>query len=203
MSEWEAINKLISQSMNNIQLELLDSAESVVTELGIDESSILGHIVKKFSNITVNNYLRLLCGNSKKENIITVNARIKKIYPGNKLIVATDIWGGLFAINNGDFDEQFRDIWYFAPDELQWIDLDINYSQFISWICGNTLDDFYKHMRWRGMDYFIKGVSDNQAVLIYPFLWSNECNIEEANKKVVDLYELIEINAKYQKKFFQ
>lgn len=202
MNEWQSIIKLLSESTNKIHIELLDGSTSIVDDLNINESSVLANVLKHISSISINSYLRLLGGDNAKNDILSFNEKIKHIYPGNKLIVANDIWGGLFAVNNGDFAGDVRNIWYFAPDELQWTNLDINYSQFIYWICSENINAFYRDLIWENMEDFIENVDENQAILVYPFLWSKECNIETANKTIVNLMELVEINAEYQKKFF-
>ena len=37
--------------------------------------------------------------------------------------------------------------------------------------------------------------------MIYPFLWSNEIQLEKADKKIVSSEELLKINQEYSKKF--
>lgn len=201
MEQWEIISNLFSKSNNSINIEQLDENVSVIEELKINPDSILGEIVRHVSSLSINSYLRVLGGNRNKNNIFTFNLEIKKIYPGNKLIVANDIWGGLFAINNGDFEDDLRNIWYYAPDELQWINLKIDYSEFISWICSDNINLFYENLMWNDMNDLIFNIDENQAVLIYPFLWSKECNINSADKKIIELAELIKLNADYQNKF--
>lgn len=202
MDEWQSINKILSESPNKILIEFNSDENNIIDSLNINEFSILGNVIKHISIININFYLRLLGGNNNKSNILSFNEEIQSIYPGNKLVIANDIWGGLFAISNGDFVGEFRNIWYFAPDELQWINLNINYSQFISWICSDKINVFYKSFMWNNMNSVIENIDENQAVLIYPFLWSKECKIENADKSIINLIELIKLNAKYQEKFF-
>ena len=40
----------------------------------------------------------------------------------------------------------------------------------------------------------------NKGYLIYPFLWSRECDINTADKKPVDYLELINLNFDFSKK---
>lgn len=46
-----------------------------------------------------------------------------------------------------------------------------------------------------------ESIGEMQAVLFYPFLWSNECTVETASKKIVPLKELIALNAEYAQLF--
>ena len=41
----------------------------------------------------------------------------------------------------------------------------------------------------------------DEMMLIYPFLWAKECNLETATKKVVSSDELIRMNSEYAQKF--
>lgn len=93
-----------------------------------------------------------------------------------------------------------RDIWYFAPDLLEWENLDINYAEFLSWACGSGLGEFYQSFLSKDIDSICSKVNVNQAILIYPFLWAKECDLKTADKKIVPLEELIAINAGYRKK---
>ena len=35
-------------------------------------------------------------------------------------VVATDVIGGIFAINQGKYCEDIGKVWYLAPDTLEW-----------------------------------------------------------------------------------
>ena len=91
-------------------------------------------------------------------------------------------------------------IWYFAPDTLEWECLDMKYNEFLAWTFQGNIDEFYETMRWKNWKEDVNGVEINKAVLIYPFLWAKECNLENASKKVVPIDEIIEINFEYSNK---
>ncbi len=192
--EWLLMSKMIKESANKILLtQNLFKNSSIIDELQIQEESTIGQLLLHVKSMTINGYLRILT-----KDIVDVNAKVKKIYPGNKLVVATDIFGGIFAINNCDFDEEKDTIWYFAPDTLQWEDLNIDYTNFIKWALSDNLVKFYSSFLWKSSEDIIQQLNDGDAVLIYPFLWSNECDIETATKKIVPYIELVELNAQYQ-----
>lgn len=197
--EWKEIEQLFQKSSNRIRMKLFNNEDkSVIEELNVNEQSVLGQVLLNVSGVVINDYLRIW-GND-EPNILYQNNRVKQFYSGNKLIVANDIWGGLFAISNGDFEGNMRDIWYFAPDLLEWENLDINYAEFLSWACSGGLEEFYQSFLWEDIDSILREINVNQAILIYPFMWAKECNLETADKKIVPLEELVAINADYQKK---
>ena len=115
-------------------------------------------------------------------------------------LVASDVLGGLFAIN---IYEGKNLIWYFAPDTLEWKCMDMQYNEFLAWCMQGDIDEFYSTIRWNNWKDDVKNIGINFALLIYPFLWSRECDIETASKKMVSIDEVIKINFEYHKKFAQ
>ncbi|MDR1700017.1 MAG: DUF2625 domain-containing protein [Lachnoclostridium sp.] len=204
--DWMEIEMLFLNSANEIRTEdTLDKnkAKLILEQLKIDPYSVLGQILVHYAGIIINGYLRFLGGEEKGEHsgILSFNKKVKECYDGKKLIVAHDIWGGLFAISNGDFEGDIRNIWYFAPDSLDWENLNIYYSQFVVWACDEKVKKFYQNFLWNQNERLIEKIEANQAVLMYPFLWASECEIEKANKKIVPIAELISLNANLQKAF--
>ena len=115
------------------------------------------------------------------------------------LVVATDIVGGIFALNMGRFPEDQGFVWYFAPDTLEWESLEMKYSQFIAWLAQGDLSGYYSSMRWTDWRKDAESVGFGEGILIYPYLWAKECNIETASKKVVPLKELLGMNEEFSK----
>lgn len=200
--EWEKIIRALNSSSNKISVETYDGKnEQVFAELGINQESVLGQVVCHISKLKINDYLSVLGGDeNEKLNIGVFNREVRSVYPGRKLVVAVDIWGGLFAIGNGDFPGNENSIWYFAPDRLQWEDLDVNYTQFFSWVCSVHINKFYADFLCADIVTISKMLKEDEGILIYPFLWSNECNLKTAVKKPVPVVELVQINADYQNK---
>lgn len=201
--EWEEIHRMFTDSPNDIRLDLVKEENTQIRQqLHVNGQSVLGQILSHVSGASINGYVWLLSGaDSAKSFILPLNETAKEFYPGNKLIIAYDIWGGLFALSNGDFEGDVRNVWYFAPDLLQWENLEFNYPQFIAWVCSGNLEKFYEGFLWDNMQVLTDKMKANQAVLVYPFLWAKECNMDTAEKKIVPLHELIALNADYEKKF--
>lgn len=176
---WDDIIGVIKTSANTITMEQnIELNFDVLEQIGIPETSTLGQVILHVRKLVVNKYLRIL-----GEDIWKINNKVKSIYPGDKTIIATDIWGGLFAISNGDFPGNKSVIWYYAPDTLQWESIDIDYPHFITWVLSKKFNQFHSSFMWSNIDDILNSVSDQQGIFIYPFLWANECNIETATKK--------------------
>lgn len=201
----------MGQRMSNIWQEIISTADKsgrivkvlrgnsetgqkVCNKLGISADSALGSVVLNSGGIVIDNWIRLFGQGS----IDNKNDKFKD-FTAEMLLVAEDVVGGLFAMNLSR-DEDNNLIWYFAPDTLEWECLDMKYGQFLSWAFEGNIDDFYTTMRWSTWAEDVKDIDINSGILIYPFLWAKECNIETAKKSVVPTDEIIGINLDYSRK---
>lgn len=204
---WKELNKIFKDSNKNIKLNksTILEGQNAIDVLKITSKSVLGSILFNTSGITVDNWIRVLGSeNEKNRGIISFNKINKEGFVNNidkMLIVADDVVGGIFAMNSGKFSDGIGDIWYFAPDTLKWESLEMKYSEFITWITIGNTDEFYSTLRWNKWQNDASNVNFDEAILIYPFLWSNEIEIETAEKKIVPVEELLSINQEYSKKF--
>lgn len=200
---WNEVLQMLNNSQNHICIrKSLEYDGNILISMGIKENSVLGQVIANTSVVIVDNYLRVYANgnNEDSHNIYSYNLHLEKYFGDKKLIIADDIWGGLYAINNGGFNGKQGNIWYFAPDTLEWDDLEISYSEFIAWISSSNLNEFYNLFKWQSFQRDIRDIKFNQGVLIYPFLWSNECDIETADKKIVAFNELILLNIEYKER---
>lgn len=204
-SLWQEINNMFKNSNRQLRLNIdeLEDGVKALDVLKITSKSALGSIILNTSGIVIDNWIRIL-GHGSDRGILLYNSigeggiatKINKM-----LIVADDVIGGLFALNAGKFAERIGEVWYFAPDTLQWEPLEMEYSEFIAWIAQGNVDEFYSSMRWSTWKEDCEKVKFNEAILIYPFLWSNEIQLEKADKRIVPVEELLEINQENSKKF--
>ena len=161
-----------------------DSAK-ICDMLRVTSASAMGAVMLNTSGVVFDDWIRLYGGDTSdrvgisKINLLSKNGTPERVK--QMLIVATDVVGGIFAINSGKFDEGIGDVWYFAPE-------------------GN-IDEFYSSMRWTNWRESAKNVEFDKAILIYPFLWSEEVNIETASKSIVPFDELFATNMEYREKF--
>ena len=194
---WNEIKSILKSSTKNIKI-LSSNYNNSLNNLNINENSVLGQVIINTGGIFIENYIRLF-GSGDEENsynIYKYNLELKKYFDDNIIIIGNDIFGGLFSLNR-----EKNNILYFAPDTLEWKDLDITYKEFIKFVTSERIDEFYKSYKWSTFQEDIKKVKFNEGILIYPFLWSNECNIEKAKKDIVPFSELLQINIEFRKKF--
>lgn len=195
---WNEIKYILKNSTRKVKIINNKVYDDTLNNLNIDKNSVLGQVITNTLGIFIDNYIRLF-GNGSKDvsyNIYEYNLEFKKYFDDNMIIVADDVFGGLFSVT-----KEKNNILYFAPDTLQWENLEIDYKDFIKYISSEKIDEFYKSYKWSTFQEDIKDIKFNQGILIYPFLWSNECDIEKAKKSIVPFSELVQINMEFREKF--
>lgn len=68
------------------------------------------------------------------------------------------------------------------------------------WLLSENLKDFYSGFLWDKSEELINNLKSGQGILIYPYLWAKECDINTAVKKLVPYKEILEMNAEFYKK---
>lgn len=199
---WKEILDIVYKSNKNIDV-IAGSKELGAEEcnnLKIPDDSVLYSVVTNSNGIIINNWIRLWGQNSNDNHGVEYYNLLFQNDIEGLFLVASDVLGGLFAINLNKFNEGINLIWYFAPDTLEWECMDMQYNEFLAWSIQGNIDEFYSTMRWNNWKEDVKNIGINYALLIYPFLWARECDIEMASKKVVSIDELIKINFEYHNK---
>lgn len=196
--EWDRkTNKMLT--MKEILEEFEESSNDIkflkcnkkITD-SIERPQELKFILEHFSYVTVNGYLKIL-GNDSENGFSYCNELFSKCYNSNHCLIAYDILGGLFAINI----EKLNSIEYFAPDTLEWEDLEIDYKEFLYWVTTNQLDTFYQELIVPDLLTLDLSLEKNEVVLTYPFIWSMEYTPSGAVRKIVPFKELLEMNADF------
>ena len=196
--EWDRkTNKMLT--MKEILEEFEESSNDIkflkcnkkITD-SIERPQELKFILEHFSYVTVNGYLKIL-GNDSENGFSYCNELFSKCYNSNHCLIAYDILGGLFAISI----EKLNSIEYFAPDTLEWEDLEIDYKDFLYWVTTNQLDTFYQELIVPDLFTLDLSLEKNEVVLTYPFIWSMEYTPSGAVRKIVPFKELLEMNADF------
>lgn len=197
---WSSINKAILESKKNIKVYDGDNiaGKEICKKMYIPTDSVLGSVVYNVKSIYIDKWVIIL-GQNDKTGIMNFNL-IDDICKNGMFIVAADVVGGIFAININRYAEGKNNIWYFAPDTLEWEDMKISYAEYISWLINGDIDSFYESFRWSNWQEDVVDLEFGQGILVYPFFWAKECEIETASKKKVPIEELVKLNFEYRKK---
>lgn len=177
-----------------------ETGENELLNLQVTTKSTLGAVAYSTGGILLQHgWLRIL-GSGHKELPRAITQWSKECDVKQSLLVADDVVGGFFALNGGFNNEGIGQVFYFAPDTLEWECLEMGYTDFLHWVCTGNLEAFYESFRWSGWETYISNVKGNQGVSIYPPLWSKEANqngLDNCSKKVVPISELWGINNLY------
>lgn len=110
------------------------------------------------------------------------------------VLIADDVVGGFFALDGGRFGGHKHTVWYFAPDALQWEDMECGYSQFLCWCFSGKLDVFYETWRWPGWEAEVSQVGGDQALHIYPPLFAEGPSVGQRHRASVPIMEVFRMN---------
>jgi hypothetical protein len=111
------------------------------------------------------------------------------------LLIADDAIGGFYLLNGGGLGSDVGKIYYFSPDNLEYEQLDITYSEFLGFCFNNDLDKFYEGNRWNGWREEVSKIKGDQVFNFYPFLWTAEgSDINKSSRKVIPVEEQYSLN---------
>lgn len=206
---WQLIQEWATKSghTNEFLPVNFDNARKVLLKLQVSTKSALGAVAYKTGGILADNrWLRILGSGHEMflRDIVSWNeiedsgssAKLKGC-----LLIADDVLGGFFAINGGAFQGEMGNVFYFAPDTLEWEDLEMGYTDFIHWALVGDVAKFYESFRWNEWKNEVLNINCDQGILIYPFLWAEGPELTNRARKAVPIDELWNINLINKKKF--
>ena len=168
-----------------------DDRDRVLLATQVTTHSTLGSLAYETGGILIDSgWLRFLgSGHSKlNRNLADWNeGRSHGFY-----LVADDAVGGFFAVNGGAFGEQ-RDVFYWAPDNLEWESLGLGFTQFFQWALTSSLADFYQDLRWPTWLEDVAELPGDRCFNFYPFLWTNEGSVEGSDRRPVPVAEAFDL----------
>ena len=173
-----ALKEQFQKSGRNIEiLEPNYEKADNIKRWGVPEDDLIGVIAYKTGGIVFDKWVRVL--GSGERDIVTWNETLEI---DDMVIIADDILGGLFALENDIMH-------YFAPDTLEWESLDITYTQFIRWLIEGDVDKFYEPFRWKNWNDEVADIDFSHGISFYPFLWTK--SESERHRKTIPLKEIV------------
>jgi hypothetical protein len=171
-------------------------AEAVLVALQVTTRSPLGAIALETGGIVVDDWLRVLGGGGPRMdgdlarwNGLGARPLVAPL-PG-ALLVGHDAVGGFFALDGGGLGEGKGEVFYFAPDSLDWEALDLGYSAWVEAMLGGAMRDFYADLRWDGWESEVAALGPDQGMSIAPPLWTRESRpIAQASRRAVPIEQL-------------
>lgn len=173
----------------------LDSCDQI---LGITEHSVLGTLYNHTGGLTVaNGMIRHFAGKNRFGlSMVEANRLVNKkpTLIDGVLLVAIDLYGGLFGINISFIGAKPGSMIYLPPDSYSWFAMEIGHSDFVQWSMSDRVSVFYK-------DYQKLAVQLNcsfDSVMQYmPPLWSVDVSSGNFKASTISLSKFIAIRAGY------
>ncbi|GAB2707612.1 MULTISPECIES: DUF2625 domain-containing protein [Comamonas] len=180
----------------DLPVEILPPAENrgdVLVELQVSTHSVLGAMVYETGGVLVDGgWLRMLgSGHPRLPRSITAwNAGKTDRF----FLVADDVVGGFFALNGGAFGSDLGNVYYLAPDTLEWEALEIGYAAFTQWAFTKNLHSFYDSMRWAGWQQEVCVLPGDQCFNFYPFLYTEQGSTQSSSRRAISIAEQYAFN---------
>ncbi len=204
---WELVSEWIKEATNKVEVLPREqkSAELALFNTQVTTRSPMGAIIYETGGILIDNgWIRILGSGSEKMNRNLPDWNKGKSITefgqqASYFLVGDDVIGGFFAINGGEFGEDLGQMYYFAPDCLEWDAMEMGYSDFIWWTLTGDLEQFYEGSRWDNWKEEIENLNGNDGIGFYPFLWTEYDNINDLSRKSISIIEIWNIQLDFKK----
>lgn len=185
------LEKMLLNGANRVEIIPADDACAAINAeyYQADGSTNFGLLITTSGGVSINGVVRLL-GSNRDPNFRDITLWNVKFGGAGMIILGDDIFGGVFAVNTGAFSDKLGNIFYFAPDTLDWKDTELQLSQFFAWLKDGDMQGFYgqfsaeEYERLRAMN-----VRFNEVLHILPPQWSAEFQTEPHDVRAIDVGE--------------
>jgi Protein of unknown function DUF2625 len=202
-SGWKLVKEWIKSAKNKVEILPVDSlnAKDALYKTQVTTRSPMGAIVYETGGILIDDgWIRILGSGSKKLNrslpYWNKGKSFKEFGDGSSFfLVADDVIGGFFILNNGAFGKDLGKIYYFSPSSLEYEALDISYTDFLSFCFKGNLNSFYKGERWKNWRKEVSILSGESVFNFLPTLWTKEGKyIDKISRKSIPIEEQYHLN---------
>lgn len=200
---WPIIQEWISMAKNKVEILPCERqrAEKALVNTQVTTRSLMGAIVYETGGLLIDNgWIRILGSGSECMRRTLPDWNIGKTFsefgePAPYLLIADDAIGGFFAINGGFLGKDAGNIYYFAPESLKWMSMNMGYSQFLLFCFETNMNEFYGNLRWNEWEKDVTALNPDYTYSFFPFLWTKEGkNINSVSRKVIPANEAYNFN---------
>lgn len=171
-------------------------APNVLHALQVSTHSTLGALALHTGGVLIDHgWLRVLGGGgSEMPDLAALNHLATppsdRDAPGS-LLVAFDVIGGRFAIDDGELGIDPGRVCYFAPDTLAWESLGLGHTAFVDAMLAGSTTEFYAADRWKGWEEDVAAVGAAEGLSQWPPPFSAEArSAPEISRRPVPITEL-------------
>ena len=205
---WEIVKNWIDNSKNKVEVLPADTIKSkdAIFKTQVTTRSPMGAIIYMTGGILIDNgWIRILGSGSTKLKRTLPEWNKGKAFEEyglapKYLLIADDAIGGFFLLNGGGLGTDLGMVYYFSPDNLEYVPLDLTYSDFLRFCFDGDLDKFYENSRWKNWQDEIDKLDGDKVYNFYPYLWTEEGkDINKTSKKTVPIEEQYSLNLAFRK----
>lgn len=189
-SAWDEVTEAVSAAPYpvNVLPPNESRADACLRALGVSTRSWLGAVVAHSGGLLVDHgWLRVLGSGAHGLPDVLIEADPD----ARGLVVAYDVLGGQFAWIPAHPDAR-PTLHYFGPDDLEWVDLQQGYTDWLYAMLSGSLTRFYETLRWPGWESEVANTRLDQGITTYPPAWSQEGkDLSKATRTPVPLDQLV------------
>ena len=189
-SGWIEVNAAIAAAPYPVQTIAPNPAhaEACLATLGVTTRSWLGAVIANTGGLLIDyRWLRVLGSGGEGLPDILVGANRER----RGLVVGYDVLGGQFAWLPGAPGKQ-PTIHYFGPDDLNWLDLEQGYADWLYAVLSGSLTGFYNYLRWPGWESEVLRLGLDQGIHTDPPPWTREGrDLSTVSRKTMPMAELV------------
>ncbi len=186
------LSEMLLNGTNQVEIVPVDAEAAAINSeyFQADASTNFGLLITQSGGVVANGVVRLL-GSNRDENFRDINLFNIKFGSGRGFIIlGDDIFGGIFAVNTGLFPDFVGNIMYFAPDTLDWEDMEIRMSGFLAWLKDGDMAEYYGQFSEEEYEALrARNVPFNKVLSIVPPQWSEEFNTNPHDVREIDINE--------------
>ncbi len=196
---WPVVAEMIAKAKNKVEVLPVDpkKGEQALLAIQVTTRSPMGAIAYGSGGLLVDHgWVRVLGGGHTRlpRDLGSWNFPKGTDHPlrlAGAMLVADDVLGGFFAVNGGAFAGPSGNVFYFAPDSLEWEDLGRGYSDFLEFLFQGDLAKFYSGQHWKDWTNDVEKLPGDRAYSVQPFLFTKEGGtIDQRSRKDVPIEEL-------------
>lgn len=203
-SGWPILKEWITLAKNCVEiLPVLNTqqAETALVNSQLSIRSLIGSIIYQTGGLLINNGLIRILGSGShkmKRSFPEWNlGKTMELYGAVSpyLLIADDAFGGFYAINGGGLGNDAGNIYYNSPDCIDWLPMNMSYSQFLLFCFEADLNDFYQDLSWSGWEKDMKDLQSDYAYSFQPGLWTiKEGDTQNITRTVLPIEDVYNTN---------
>jgi hypothetical protein len=186
---WPLIAEMIEAAPYPVEVLPADPsrADEVLRHVQVTTRSWLGAVVHRTGGLLIDHgWLRVFGAGCPERGLLSLSAANDRAAGG--LLVAQDVLGGQFVWGPGSGSPTVS---YFAPDRLDWEDLELGYGDWLGAMLGGRLTGFAESLRWPSWPAEVAACPLDRGLHLWPPPWTAEGqNLAEVSRRPVPMTEL-------------